>query len=180
MAVSRALRRLLRIRELEEEQSRLALESALGELNRLKHALTATAERDRRGRRLVEASAQRASCRTGWRASKRRARPTGWRGRWLRAFADAELDVAARREEFLAQEGGTPPGRDPDRGDRGAGCPRRRPARPAGAGRLVSQPAAQDGGGGGEEGSGRLRGVKHGRARTAQELPAGHAPARMH
>jgi hypothetical protein len=57
MAVSRALRRLLRIRELEEEQCRLALESTLGELNRLESALTATAERDRRGRRLVETSA---------------------------------------------------------------------------------------------------------------------------
>ncbi len=58
MAVSRPLRRLLRIRELEEEQSRLALESALGELHRLDSALVATAERDRRGRRLVSASAQ--------------------------------------------------------------------------------------------------------------------------
>ncbi len=58
MAVSRALRRLLRIRDLQEEQSRLALESALGELHRLEHALTATSERGRRGRRLVQASAQ--------------------------------------------------------------------------------------------------------------------------
>ncbi|MGA3371105.1 MAG: hypothetical protein ABSC48_05020 [Terracidiphilus sp.] len=58
MAVSRALRRLLRIRDLEEEQRRLALESALGELGRLEHALTATNERGRRGRRLVEESAR--------------------------------------------------------------------------------------------------------------------------
>jgi hypothetical protein len=58
MAVSRALRRLLRIRELQEEQSRLALESALGELHRLEHALTATFARDRRGRSLIQASAQ--------------------------------------------------------------------------------------------------------------------------
>jgi hypothetical protein len=58
MAVSRALRRLLRIRELEEEQSRLALESALGELHRLEHALAATVERERRGRSLIQASAQ--------------------------------------------------------------------------------------------------------------------------
>jgi hypothetical protein len=58
MAVSRGLRRLLRIRELEEEQNRLALESAMGELNRLEHALTATMERERRGRKLIEASAQ--------------------------------------------------------------------------------------------------------------------------
>ena len=58
MAVSRALRRLLRIRDLEEEQCRLALESSIGELNRLQSALANTAERDRRGRRLVHASAQ--------------------------------------------------------------------------------------------------------------------------
>jgi flagellar biosynthesis chaperone FliJ len=56
MAVSRALRRLLHIRGLEEEQSRLALESALGEMNRIKHALAETGERDRRGRKLVESS----------------------------------------------------------------------------------------------------------------------------
>jgi hypothetical protein len=58
MAVSRALRRLLRIRELEEEQNRLALESAVGELNRLQHAITATMERKRRGRSLVHISTQ--------------------------------------------------------------------------------------------------------------------------
>jgi len=42
MAVSRALRRLLRIRDLEEEQCRLALDSAVSERNRLEHVLTAT------------------------------------------------------------------------------------------------------------------------------------------
>ena len=57
MAVSRALRRLLRIRDLEEEQSKLAMEAALGELNRMENALTATGERSRRGRRLVLHSA---------------------------------------------------------------------------------------------------------------------------
>ena len=51
MAVPRALRRLLHIRSLEEEQRWLALESAIGELKRLERALAATAERDRRGRR---------------------------------------------------------------------------------------------------------------------------------
>jgi flagellar biosynthesis chaperone FliJ len=54
MAVSRALRRLLQIRGLEEEQRRAALESALGEMNRIGRALAAAGERDRRGRRLVE------------------------------------------------------------------------------------------------------------------------------
>jgi hypothetical protein len=58
MAVSLALRRLLRIRELEEEQGRLALESALSELHRLEHALVATVERKHRGRSLVQSSAQ--------------------------------------------------------------------------------------------------------------------------
>jgi flagellar export protein FliJ len=57
MAVSRALRRLLRIRDLEEEQGKIALENALGELNRLENALTATTARDHRGRMLVESSA---------------------------------------------------------------------------------------------------------------------------
>ena len=57
MAVSRALRRLLRVRNLEEGQCRLALDSALGELSRLEQALEAAAERGSQGRRLVEASA---------------------------------------------------------------------------------------------------------------------------
>jgi cell division FtsZ-interacting protein ZapD len=58
MAVTRALRRLLRIRDLQEEQCRLALESSQGELNRLEDALKGTTDRDRRGRRLLEASAR--------------------------------------------------------------------------------------------------------------------------
>jgi flagellar biosynthesis chaperone FliJ len=58
MPVSRSLRRLLRIRDIEEEQSRLTLESALSELTRLEQALAASGERNRRGRRLVQASAR--------------------------------------------------------------------------------------------------------------------------
>jgi hypothetical protein len=58
VTVSRALVRLLRVRDLEEEQCRLALESAIGQLNRLEQALVASEERDRRGRRLIEASAR--------------------------------------------------------------------------------------------------------------------------
>ncbi len=44
MPISPALRRLLCIRELEEEQSRLALETALGEMNRLKTALVGSVQ----------------------------------------------------------------------------------------------------------------------------------------
>jgi len=84
VAVSRALRRLLRIREIEEEQCKLALESALGELHRLEHALTATSALDRRGRRLVEASAHSGELRTGSLAWRRPARRIGWPRFWSR------------------------------------------------------------------------------------------------
>ncbi|MGA9070286.1 MAG: hypothetical protein WB424_08540 [Terracidiphilus sp.] len=103
MAVSRALRRLLRIRELEEEQNQLALESASGELNRLERALTATYERERRGRRLVEASAQ------SNQLMDRLAGLEETRSASLHAIAlgpriDAKQEeVAVRRQEFLAK-----------------------------------------------------------------------------
>jgi hypothetical protein len=53
MAVSTALERLLRIRDLEEEQRRLALESQLGRLNELKNAMRTALARQRQGRELV-------------------------------------------------------------------------------------------------------------------------------
>ncbi len=60
MPVSRALRRLLRVRQLEEEQHRLALETALADLRRLQESLARSQQRERLGRQLVTAS-----CRTG-------------------------------------------------------------------------------------------------------------------
>jgi hypothetical protein len=57
MAVSKSLLRLLRIRDLQEEQSRIALASATGELRQLERASVAAGERARRGRRLVDHSA---------------------------------------------------------------------------------------------------------------------------
>jgi hypothetical protein len=54
MPVSGVLRRLLHIRDLEEEQHRLALESARGELRRLESALAYAAARRRLGRDLAE------------------------------------------------------------------------------------------------------------------------------
>jgi hypothetical protein len=103
MAVSRALRRLLRIRDLQEEQSRLALESALGELHSLEDAMAATFERDRRGRTLVQASA-----RTGQltdrlagleetRSASRHAEALGPR---IDAMGE---EVRERRQEFLSR-----------------------------------------------------------------------------
>lgn len=57
MAVSRAMRRLLRLLEMQEEQARVQMESALADLRRLERALNAAGERERAGRRLVTASA---------------------------------------------------------------------------------------------------------------------------
>jgi hypothetical protein len=57
MAVSRAMRRLLHVLEIQEEECRAAMESARAELKRLEQALTWNVERERGGRRLVAASA---------------------------------------------------------------------------------------------------------------------------
>jgi hypothetical protein len=102
VAVARALRRLLRIRELEEEQSRLALESALGDLNRLRQARTAAIDRDRRGRRLVEASVYSGE----WPDRQAGLEESRVANRSALALAplieDAELDVVSMREAYLA------------------------------------------------------------------------------
>jgi hypothetical protein len=103
MAVSRGLRRLLRIRELEEEQNRLVLESASGELNRLQRTLAAAFERERQGRRLVEASAQ-SNQLTDRLAGLEETRSAGLHAIALGPKIDAkEEEVAARRQEFLAK-----------------------------------------------------------------------------
>ncbi len=57
MAVSRSMRRLLQILEIQEEECRGAMESARAELKRLEQALTWSVERARGGRRLIAASA---------------------------------------------------------------------------------------------------------------------------
>src|ERR1700738_4461868 len=82
MPVSRALRRLLHVRTMEEEQQRLALESALGELHALEDALSAARARDRAGRALLNLSFQ---------ASDPTDRPA----------AQVEVQSAVRRAAFL-------------------------------------------------------------------------------
>jgi hypothetical protein len=103
MAVSRAMRRLLRIRELEEEQSRLVLELALSEFNRLEHALRATIERERRGRSLIGASArtdQLLDRLAGLEETHSAVRHSAALGPRIEAMGD---DVAALRREFLGK-----------------------------------------------------------------------------
>jgi flagellar export protein FliJ len=58
MAGSRAMRRLLRVLELQEEQCRAQMETALADLKRLERDLATEGNREREGRRLVTASAE--------------------------------------------------------------------------------------------------------------------------
>lgn len=104
MAVSRALKRLLRIRELEEEQSRIALESVLGELHRVEVALTHSGERERMGREMVRASAQSAEpeARQAGLVEMQAAAQTST---WLTARkAEVEKEVIEQREAFLMRQ----------------------------------------------------------------------------
>lgn len=102
MPISLALRRLLRIRELEEEQSRIALETALGEMNRLKAALLGTAQRGQAARRLFASSVQsenpmdRVACLHEMRAADNHT------GALSRKLATAAPEVARLQERFLA------------------------------------------------------------------------------
>lgn len=56
MSQSRSLRQLLRVRQIEEEQSRITLEAGLGELNRLERMLVMAHERERKGGALIRES----------------------------------------------------------------------------------------------------------------------------
>jgi flagellar biosynthesis chaperone FliJ len=103
MAVSRALRRLLRIRDLEEEQKRLALESALGELHSMEQAMDAAESRSRRGRRLVGDSAHSGALPDRL-AGLEETRAAGRHATALEPrFAAMEDQVAELREAFLAK-----------------------------------------------------------------------------
>jgi flagellar biosynthesis chaperone FliJ len=103
MAVSRAMRRLLHIREIEEEQSRTALAAAVSDLRRLQAALLATFERDRRGRKLVVSSvtsgelADRLAGLEETRLAKRHATALAPR------IVETERNVAVRRQELLGK-----------------------------------------------------------------------------
>lgn len=101
MAVSQSVRRLLRVREIEEEQSAAALESAIGEWKWLESVRQAARQRERSGRRLVAASAA-----TGELADRlagiEQARAAGRQAAVLEPrIRAAEQVVASRRQEFL-------------------------------------------------------------------------------
>jgi hypothetical protein len=106
MAVSLALRRLLNIRNIEEEHSRQALDAKLGELNRLHQAQQIAVERDRRGRRLVQISAHTGEL-SDRLAGLEETRAAGQCSATLAPkVAGAERDVAALRQEFISKRVG--------------------------------------------------------------------------
>ena len=103
MAVNRAMERLRRVLELEEELRRTEFEAAVADLGRLEAALTATEVRNREGRRLVTASAVMGEI------ADRLAGLEETRSALLKSaaikprIAEAELTVTNKREEFLAK-----------------------------------------------------------------------------
>ena len=142
MAVSRAMRRLLRVLEIQEDRYRAALASALADLKRLESAMAATAERDRGGGRLVAASARygRAGGPAGRPGGDERSPPP------RRSFGAEDYGGETCRRRAAAgvylEEDRAPAGRDADPEDRGRGRPRGRPPSAAGDGRLVSARSA--------------------------------------
>jgi hypothetical protein len=101
MAAPESLRRLLKIRNLEEEQRKMALESAVAELGRLEAALAAARERERAGRKRIAESAGDATDRMAGMVESSAAR------RHIAALkpriAAAEWAATERRKEFLAK-----------------------------------------------------------------------------
>ena len=134
MAVSRALRRLLRVLTIEEDQCRLALESALGELRRFEWALSATTVQARSGRRLVTASAlsgelpDRLAGIEETHSAERRAAVLALR------IAEATSNVETLRQGFLAKRVECRQVETLIAETRGKGCRDRSPAHPAGSG----------------------------------------------
>jgi flagellar biosynthesis chaperone FliJ len=103
MAVSRAMRRLKQVRELEEELSQAALESAVGQLRRMEAALERVRERERAGRRQVTASAGTGDL-VDRIAGLEETRAGGRHAEVLRPrIGEMEVVVAARRAEFLGR-----------------------------------------------------------------------------
>ncbi len=101
MAASQAMRRLLRVLEIEEEQSRAALDAAIGELRKLEGALRTTREQDRRGRQLVVLSAANGELADRL-AGLEESRLACLRVPILKSrIAQSEANVSERRQEFL-------------------------------------------------------------------------------
>jgi hypothetical protein len=102
MLISPTLRRLLSIRELEEEQSRIALEAAVGEMNRLKIALAGAAQSGQAGRRLVASGVESGNLTDRISGLQEMRAADNLAGALSRKLAIATPEVARQRERFLA------------------------------------------------------------------------------
>ncbi len=103
MPVSRAMRRLLDVLEIEERECRAAIEAARAELERLLQALQRNREREREGRRLIASSATTGEL-TDRIAGVEEARNARRIAQALAPrLAEAEAAVNARHEEFLGK-----------------------------------------------------------------------------
>jgi flagellar biosynthesis chaperone FliJ len=97
------MRRLMQVRVLEEELREAALESAVGDLRRMELALVAAKERERSGRQQVTASAKTGEL-VDRIAGLEETRAALRHGAALKPrIAEAVLEVARRRQEFLAK-----------------------------------------------------------------------------
>lgn len=103
MAVSSAMRRLLRIRNLTEDQSRMDLESALGELHVIERALEASQARERLGRRWIGQSVQTGEIADRASALEEASAAARHRVSLMPRIAESRDDVNELRLEFLTR-----------------------------------------------------------------------------
>lgn len=103
MPVSRAMRRLLEVLEIQESQCRTAMESARAELTRLEQALDHSKERERAGRQLIASGAGTGEVtdRIAGIEEARIARRIA--AALVPRLAEAEAAIHARRREFLGK-----------------------------------------------------------------------------
>jgi len=97
------MRRLLRVRDLEEEQSRRALESAIAERNLLEGALEASQERDHRGKRMLESSIGSGQLPDRLAGLEETRTASRFVAALTPKIAEAEADVVMLRQEFLVK-----------------------------------------------------------------------------
>ena len=101
MAVSKALQRLLRIRNLEEEQRRMALDSALRELRGLEGARDLALAREREGRLLIGNSARSADLADRQAGLVETTAARRWVGFLEPLVAASEAETLRVRQQFL-------------------------------------------------------------------------------
>jgi hypothetical protein len=94
---------MLRVLELEEEQQRIALESARGELARIEQSQEAAKQREQRGRRLIAAGIQTGEIRDRLAGATERNAGARHAAALESKVADQKTEVSAQHERFLTK-----------------------------------------------------------------------------